>query len=89
MACCSNGATTENKVPSVDAAQATSSGVQAASAYQSTWAGAPGQVSMADIVKMGRPQNKASNAPSASHHNVQGPSANSSHNNLRFHVDHL
>lgn len=89
MACCSNGATAENKGPSIDSSQATPSGVQAASAYQSAWAGAPGQVSMADIVKMGRPQNKASNAPSASHHNVQGPSGNSSHNNLKFSVDHL
>ncbi|PIN13818.1 hypothetical protein CDL12_13546 [Handroanthus impetiginosus] len=43
---------------------------------------------MADIVKMGRPHNKASNAPSASSHNVSGPSINTSHHNLRFSEDH-
>ncbi|GFP91266.1 hypothetical protein PHJA_001270600 [Phtheirospermum japonicum] len=45
-----------------------------ASGYQSAWSGAPGQVSMADIVKMGRPHNNtASNAPNTSHQNQRFP----------------
>ncbi|KAL1555894.1 hypothetical protein AAHA92_11579 [Salvia divinorum] len=65
----SNGSTAENKGFSDGTAEAAPSGVQQASGYQSAWAGAPGQVSMADIVKMGRPQNKASHSQNASHHN--------------------
>ncbi|KAE8656167.1 hypothetical protein F3Y22_tig00117005pilonHSYRG00026 [Hibiscus syriacus] len=40
------------------------------SGYQSAWLGAPGQVSMADIVKMGRPQNKVSVIPNPPHQSV-------------------
>ncbi|XP_028755797.1 uncharacterized protein LOC114715169 isoform X2 [Neltuma alba] len=51
---------------------------------QSAWMGVPGQVSMADIVKMGRPQAKAS-VPSSSinsnHHNVLVPPS-ASHQSL-------
>ncbi|XP_042007324.1 uncharacterized protein LOC121755942 isoform X1 [Salvia splendens] len=65
----SNGTTAENKGFSDGAAEAAPSGVQQASGYQSAWAGARGQVSMADIVKMGRPQNKTSHSQNASHHN--------------------
>lgn len=78
MSCCSDGATAENKGFSFGAAEDTPSGVQPASGYQSSLVGAAGQVSMADIVKMGRPLNKTSNAPNASHHS-----------DLRFPVDHL
>ena len=77
MECCSNGTTAENKGFSDGAAEAAPSGVQQASGYQSAWAGAPGQVSMADIVKMGRPQNKTSHSQNASHHN-----------DLRFPAEH-
>ena len=35
---------------------------QPASGHQTAWFGAPGQMSMADIVKMGRPQNKTTNS---------------------------
>ncbi|XP_047947734.1 uncharacterized protein LOC125193855 isoform X2 [Salvia hispanica] len=73
----SNGTTAENKGFSDGAAEAAPSGVQQASGYQSAWAGAPGQVSMADIVKMGRPQNKTSHSQNASHHN-----------DLRFPAEH-
>ncbi|CAN4091869.1 unnamed protein product [Withania somnifera] len=38
--------------------------------YQPTWGGVPGQVSMADIVKMGRPQAKVASVPNISHHTV-------------------
>ncbi|KAK1326604.1 hypothetical protein QJS10_CPA01g01713 [Acorus calamus] len=34
------------------------------SGYHSAWLGVPGQVSMADIVRMGRPQSKATSTPS-------------------------
>ncbi|KAG1367966.1 signaling mucin HKR1 [Cocos nucifera] len=37
--------------------------LQAPSGFQHNWFGKPGHVSMADIVKMGRPQGKPSNAP--------------------------
>ncbi|WJX53318.1 hypothetical protein P8452_39323 [Trifolium repens] len=45
---------------------------------QSAWTVSPGQVSMADIVKMGRPQAKASmpNSSAASHHNLNVPETN-------------
>ncbi|CAO2842247.1 unnamed protein product [Amaranthus hypochondriacus] len=37
------------------------------SGFQSAWSGKPGQMSMADIVKMGRPQGKTSNTLTTSH----------------------
>jgi hypothetical protein len=45
---------------------------------QSAWTVSPGQVSMADIVKMGRPQPKTSvpNSSAASHHNLNVPETN-------------
>ncbi|KAL0305540.1 UNVERIFIED_CONTAM: hypothetical protein Sradi_5971300 [Sesamum radiatum] len=75
MICGSDGASSENKVSSLSMADAMPSGVQPTSGYQSAWVGVPGQVSLADIVKMGRPQNKVPSAPNASHHNIQGSSA--------------
>ncbi|XP_020553856.1 GBF-interacting protein 1-like isoform X1 [Sesamum indicum] len=85
----SDGASSENKVSSLSMADAMPSGVQPTSGYQSAWVSVPGQVSMADIVKMGRPQNKVASAPNASHHNIQGSSASASHHNLRFPEDHV
>lgn len=81
----SNVASAENEGYLFGAANVTPSGVQPTSGYRSAWVGAPGQVSMADIVKMGRPHNKASNV---SHHSIQGHSTNTSHNNSRFPADH-
>ncbi|XP_059288885.1 altered inheritance of mitochondria protein 3-like [Lycium ferocissimum] len=43
---------------------------QPSSGYQPTWGGVPGQVSMADIVKMGRPQSKVPSVANKSHHTV-------------------
>ncbi|XP_022720316.1 uncharacterized protein LOC111278106 isoform X2 [Durio zibethinus] len=57
---------TEHKMSSVGLGDGISSSSQP-SGYNSAWLGVPGQVSMADIVKMGRPQNKASIIPSPSH----------------------
>ncbi|CAA0827553.1 Kinase-related protein of unknown function (DUF1296 [Striga hermonthica] len=50
---------------------------------QPAWVGTPGQVSMADIVRMGRPNKKGSNAPTELHHNIQDPFVNES-----LHKDH-
>ncbi|KAG8385343.1 hypothetical protein BUALT_Bualt03G0032900 [Buddleja alternifolia] len=52
----------ENKGSSFGTADVIPSSIHQPSGYQSTWVGVPGQVSMADIVKMGRPHNKAPNA---------------------------
>ncbi|GJM93648.1 hypothetical protein PR202_ga10225 [Eleusine coracana subsp. coracana] len=38
---------------------------QSSSGFQSSWSGVPGQMSMADIVKMGRPQIRSSSKPMA------------------------
>lgn len=39
--------------------------VQPSSGFQQNWCGVPGQMSMADIVKMGRPQGRSSSKPTA------------------------
>lgn len=54
---CSDTIARENKLPSVVSSDGISSS-QSASGHQTAWFGAPGQRSMADIVKMGIPQNK-------------------------------
>ncbi|PHT26839.1 hypothetical protein CQW23_33550 [Capsicum baccatum] len=69
---------------------------QPSSGYQPTWGGVPGQVSMADIVKMGRPQSKVSNIPNTSHrtvginqnHDQAPPPYGASHHNMQFSDDH-
>ncbi|PWS22970.1 hypothetical protein DKP78_15610 [Enterococcus faecium] len=40
--------------------------MQPSSGFQNSWCGVPGQMSMADIVKMGRPQVRSSSKPVAS-----------------------
>ncbi|KAL7142533.1 hypothetical protein ABFS83_08G129800 [Erythranthe nasuta] len=64
------GASAENKGSWFQTGNGTSSVVQPPSGHQSAWTagGVTGQVSMADIVRMGRPHSKA---PNASHHNIQ------------------
>ncbi|XP_022723967.1 uncharacterized protein LOC111280770 isoform X3 [Durio zibethinus] len=62
-------AVTENKMSTVGLGDGVSSSSQPYG-YQSAWLGVPGQVSMADIVKMGRPQNKASDMPNPPHQSV-------------------
>uniref|UniRef100_A0A2P2M5P2 GBF-interacting protein 1 N-terminal domain-containing protein n=3 Tax=Rhizophora mucronata TaxID=61149 RepID=A0A2P2M5P2_RHIMU len=69
----SNSVSTENRIPTISAVNGVSSSLQPFSGYQSAWIGVPGQVSMADIVKMGRPHNKASAMPS--HHSVNSQHA--------------
>ncbi|CAH2034306.1 unnamed protein product, partial [Thlaspi arvense] len=57
----SDSIVTERKLPSVAPGDGISSS-QTSSGHQTAWFGAPGQMSMADIVKMGRPQNKTTNS---------------------------
>ncbi|XP_073297399.1 uncharacterized protein [Primulina huaijiensis] len=70
------------------------SDTQLSSGLQTAWSGVPNQLSMADIVKMGRPHNQAPSAPNASHYNmndqnVQGPTTAALHQNLRFSEDQV
>ncbi|XVF87217.1 hypothetical protein PTKIN_Ptkin18bG0101100 [Pterospermum kingtungense] len=60
---------TEHKITSVGLGDRISSSSQP-SGYHSAWSGVPGQVSMADIVKMGKPQNKALVMPNQPHQRV-------------------
>lgn len=64
---------------------------QSSSAFKSPWLATPGQISMADIVKMGRPQNKAfaaSPQPSVNHHHAAGPPPSSSYPELPSSQNH-
>lgn len=72
--CCSDSVAAENKVTSL-ADDGISSSSQPSSGYQSAWGGVPGQVSMADIVKKGRPQAKAPPAHIVNHHDTGAPPA--------------
>uniref|UniRef100_A0A5B6ZG77 GBF-interacting protein 1 N-terminal domain-containing protein n=1 Tax=Davidia involucrata TaxID=16924 RepID=A0A5B6ZG77_DAVIN len=89
----SDSVTTENKGSTIGTVDGISSSSQLSSGYQSTWLGVPGQVSMADIVKMGRPHGKASTTPnpsyhSGNHHHVQAPPSTVSHHDFRSSEDH-
>lgn len=63
---CSNNAATENKLSGLGAGEGAISSSQSSFGYQSAWLGAQGQVSMADIVKMGKPQGKNSSVQNTS-----------------------
>ena len=82
---CSESVAAENKMPATSAGDGVSSSLQPSPVYQSAWMGVPGQVSMADIVKMGRPQNKASIIlphQSVNHHHATAPPPAASHNDF-------
>ncbi|KAI8525779.1 hypothetical protein RHMOL_Rhmol13G0256400 [Rhododendron molle] len=83
----SNIVTTEYKASAVGASDGMSS--LPSSGYQPSWSGVPGQVSMADIVKMGRPHGKASSTTNTSHYGVNEPHSNGSHCNVRSSEDYL
>ncbi|XP_065880103.1 uncharacterized protein [Euphorbia lathyris] len=77
----------EYKIPAVVAGDEVSFSSQPPSGFQSPWLGAPGQVSMADIVKMGRPHNKASVVPphrSVNHRHHAAPSVGASNHDLHL-----
>ncbi|OMO82880.1 UBA-like protein [Corchorus olitorius] len=65
----SEATVTDHKLSTVGMGEGISSSSQP-SGYQSAWLGVPGQVSMADIVKMGRPQSKVSTVPNPPHQSV-------------------
>ena len=67
----SNNAATENKLAGLGVGDGAISSSQSTFGYQSTWGG-QGQVSMADIVKMGKPQGKSSSVQNTS---LQGASS--------------
>ncbi|XP_010243690.1 PREDICTED: uncharacterized protein LOC104587685 isoform X2 [Nelumbo nucifera] len=50
----------ESKIQSTSTCDGISSALQPSPGHQPAWLGVPGQVSLADIVRMGRPQNKVS-----------------------------
>ena len=82
----------ESKTWTVGGGDNISSSSQPASGFQSAWLGVPGQVSMADIVKMGRPSrvSVAPNPPlySANHQNVPVPPSAVPHQNFHLSQDH-
>ncbi|XP_010056860.2 uncharacterized protein LOC104444809 [Eucalyptus grandis] len=74
----------ENKVSAVGETDLISSSVQPSPGLQRAWAGVPGQVSMADIVKMGRPQGKVSGTSNPPlHQGVLPPSSAVSHDDFQ------
>ena len=88
---CSDSVAIENKMTTVGAGDGVSSSAQPTPGYQSAWMGVPGQVSMADIVKMGRPQNKASTMPShqsVNHQHATAPPLAASHHDFHSSENH-
>ncbi|XP_075497201.1 uncharacterized protein LOC142534151 isoform X2 [Primulina tabacum] len=83
------GTSAKNEVQLLDINEGMPSSAQPTSSCQSTWVGVPGRLSMADIVKMGRPPNKASNAANTTQHNVQVPVVAASHQMLHFSEDQM
>ncbi|XP_059669194.1 uncharacterized protein LOC132314326 isoform X2 [Cornus florida] len=84
----SDSITTESKGSTTVTVDGISSSSQPSSGYQSSWLGVPGQVSMADIVKMGRPHVKTSNTSYPSHHYVNHNHVQASHPDLHSSEDH-
>uniref|UniRef100_A0A166EWR8 GBF-interacting protein 1 N-terminal domain-containing protein n=1 Tax=Daucus carota subsp. sativus TaxID=79200 RepID=A0A166EWR8_DAUCS len=58
----------EKKASTLSRADGNLSASQPSTGYQPAWVGAHGQKSMADIVKMGKPQSKVSSTPTSSHY---------------------
>ncbi|XP_058101215.1 actin cytoskeleton-regulatory complex protein PAN1-like isoform X2 [Magnolia sinica] len=62
----SDSVSAENTVPMMGSPDIIPFSSQPSPGFQPAWMGVPGQVSMADIVRMGRPHGKASNVSAAS-----------------------
>ncbi|RRT81514.1 hypothetical protein B296_00017378 [Ensete ventricosum] len=60
---CSNSASMGDIIQAANISDGISMSVQSSSGFQNSWLGKPGHLSMADIVKMGRPQGKPSGMP--------------------------
>ncbi|XP_059664778.1 uncharacterized protein LOC132311070 isoform X2 [Cornus florida] len=69
----------EDKGSSIGTVDGISLSSQPSSGQQPAWLGVPGQVSMADIVKMGKPHGKGSSTPNPSHHGFNHHSHNDLH----------
>ncbi|CAL9085199.1 unnamed protein product [Musa textilis] len=59
----SNSASMGDTIQAANVSDGISTSVQSSSGFQNSWLGKPGHLSMADIVKMGRPQGKPSGIP--------------------------
>ncbi|KAK9284994.1 hypothetical protein L1049_024176 [Liquidambar formosana] len=83
----SNFVSAANKGWSIDTSDAIASSAQETPGFQSSWSGAPGHVSMADIVRLGRLQSKASSTPIMSTETSYSPhdsvAPNSSHDYVK------
>ncbi|XP_021676328.2 uncharacterized protein LOC110661852 isoform X3 [Hevea brasiliensis] len=87
----SDSVATENKMATVGVGDGVCLPLQPPSGFQSPWLGVPGQVSMADIVKMGRPHNKASAMPTlhgVNHHHPAAPPLTASNHDLHLSENH-
>ncbi|PON41739.1 GBF-interacting protein [Parasponia andersonii] len=87
----SDSVSLENNTWPVASGDGISSSSQPSSGFQSAWVGVRGQVSMADIVKMGRPHAKVSatsNPPIHGVHHQNAPAPSSAHHNLHLSQDH-
>ncbi|KAF8413613.1 hypothetical protein HHK36_001605 [Tetracentron sinense] len=77
----------ENKTATIGTGDGISSSSQPSPGFQPAWLGVPGQVSMADIVRMGRSHGKASSLPIVSAETCDSPlntvAPNSSHDNVK------
>ncbi|GAA0145436.1 hypothetical protein LIER_05631 [Lithospermum erythrorhizon] len=78
----SDSGLTSNKASEANTGDGSLPVAQPSSGYQPGWMATPGKMSMADIVKMGKPQNRDSGAPNTSHHHGQRTSNSSSDVNL-------
>lgn len=72
--------TNENKASTLSMGDGNITASQPSTAYQPAWVGGHGQKSMADIVKMGRPQSKVTSIPTSSqysgkHHLAHAPTS--------------
>ncbi|XP_031284503.1 GBF-interacting protein 1-like [Pistacia vera] len=84
----SESVASENKVSTVVSGDEISSTTQPSSGFQSAWLGVPGQISMADIVKMGRPQSKAPPLHNVNNRHVVAPPSAASHHDMHSSQDH-
>ncbi|KAI4312306.1 hypothetical protein MLD38_037129 [Melastoma candidum] len=78
----SDNFSSENKAPTFGKSDLISSSIQPSPGFPRAWVGTPDQVSMADIVKMGKPLVKSPGAPNRLAHH---PMASGSHDDFQLH----
>nr|XP_010924304.1 signaling mucin HKR1 [Elaeis guineensis] len=79
----SDSASMESTMQGAGSSEGIPAPLQLPSGFQHSWFGKPGHVSMADIVKMGRPQGKPSNAPT-----VASDRSSTTQNAAMSHISH-